>query len=49
MNNKVVKKGKVKKQDGSVHMHNVRFYRVEPLEISGMVYNKTKKCLALIR
>lgn len=40
---------KVNEKDGTMQMHNVRFYRVDPLEISSMAYNKTKKCLALIR
>lgn len=38
-----------KQEKGLVQMHNIRFYRVEPQEITSMVYNKTQKCLALIR
>lgn len=37
------------KQDGTVQVHNVRFYRIEPQEIACMAYNKTQKYLALIR
>lgn len=36
-------------EDGIVQVHNVRFYKIEPQEIGCMVYNKTQKCLALIR
>lgn len=39
----------IKQANGIVQMHNIRFYRVEPQEITSMVYNKTQKCLALIR
>ncbi|KAH8416294.1 hypothetical protein KR222_003616 [Zaprionus bogoriensis] len=44
-----MEEGLPKAPRGTVHMHNVRFYKIVPQEIVAMSFNKQLRCLALIR